>query len=91
MRYRLNPPPSSPAARIIAVLATIATLAMALFFGFIVLLIALGFMAAFGLYTWIRVRWGTRRGVGAAPTKERPEAGGRDIEADYEVVSRRRD
>lgn len=90
MRYRLNPPPSSPAARVFAVLATIATLALALFFGFIVLLIALGFMTAFGLYAWIRARWGGRGG-GTAKSKKRPEAGSRDIEADYEVVSRRRD
>lgn len=91
MRYRLNPPPSSPAARVFAVLATIATLALALFFGFIVLLIALGFMTAFGLYAWIRARWVGRGGDGAAKANKRPEAGSRDIEADYEVVSRRRD
>lgn len=78
-------------ARILAVVATLATLALALFFGLVVLLIALGAVAGFGLYSWFRTRWGGGREQVAARTKTRSGSAGRDIEGDYEVVSRRRD
>lgn len=78
-------------ARILAVVATLATLTLALFFGLIVLLIALGAVAGFGLYTWFRARWSGGREQPVARKKTRHGSAGQDIEGDYEVVSRRRD
>lgn len=91
MRYRIGPPPASPAARFIAALATVALLAAALVFGFFVLLVALGAIALAGLYAWVRIRWlrhAARRGSAASRTRA---SGGREIEGEYTVVSRRRD
>lgn len=85
MRYRISPPPVSPLGRVLATLASIVVLAGALAFGFVVLLIALGFAAAFGLYLWVRTRFalpaaGRRTGPNSSAQtgrNESPEAGRR--------------
>ncbi|WP_354694393.1 hypothetical protein [Elongatibacter sediminis] len=91
MRYRINPPPVSPAARVLATLVGLLVLAAALFFGVIVLLIALGAMAGFGVYTWVRSRWPGRSSGRPQQSPERQPGTGGDIEGEYTVVSRRRE
>ncbi len=90
MRYRISPPPAGPVQGILAAVAGVLVLAATVFFGFVVFLLALGALAVFGLYAWVRSRWGGGRGrqTGPAPKGAR---GGQDIEGEFTVVSRRRD
>lgn len=89
MKYYISPPPASPLARIIASLFAAVAIVLAIVFGLFVLAAAVGL----GLLAWlglvIRAWWLRRKGV-AAPGKSRPGDSG-VIEAEYKVVSRRRD
>lgn len=91
MPYRINPPPVSPAARILVAFMAVIFLLAALFFGLVVLLVMLGLMAVFAVFAWLRLRWpgaAFRRKTGRAETSD---SRGREIEGEYTVVSRRRD
>lgn len=88
-RYYISGPPASPIARIIASILGVLVVVGAIIFGFFLLAAA----AALGLLLWIGLSvrgWWLRRKVGE---KSRPEAGKESdvIEAEYTVISRRRD
>jgi len=100
MPYRLPPPPMNPLSRILASLLAVLAVVGALFFGLVVLALAVGL----GLLAWLGLAlrmWWLRRRLSGSSAKGSAEAGprtaapgGREddvIEADYEVVSRRKD
>jgi hypothetical protein len=94
MLHRLPPPPSNPLARILAGLFALLVLAGALFFGLVVLALAVGL----GVLAWwvlrLRVWWlgrQVRTGAGGVSRAGEGVRRGEVIEADYEVVSRRDD
>lgn len=100
MRYYLSPPPTDPASRILAGLLAVLVLVGAFFFGLIVLGVAfaLGILAWFVLSVrlwWVGRQWDKRGADGGARGAERQgaeNARARDaIDADYEVISRRKD
>lgn len=100
MRYYLAPPPLNPVARIIAALLAVAVLVGAFFFGLVILALAIGL----GIVGWLALTlrlWWLRRQIGARTASGPGSAGGADrvqggagrgrddIEAEYEVISRR--
>lgn len=100
MRYYLSPPPANPASRILAGLLAVLVLVGAFFFG----LIVLGVAVALGILAWIvlsvRMWWvgrqwekrGADAGTRRAKRQGAENARARDaIDADYEVISRRKD
>ena len=100
MPYRLPPPPMNPLSRILASQLAVLAVVGAFFFGLVVLALAVGL----GLLAWLALMlrlWWLRRRLGGraakGPAEAEPKAagpGGREkdvIEADYEVVSRRKD
>lgn len=100
MPDRLPPPVTNPLARLLAALAAVVALVAAFFFGLVVLALAVGL----GLLAWLALGlrvWWLRRQLGggrAAPGKPDPGPGAREeprkgqvIDADYEVVSRKKD
>lgn len=88
-KYYISPPPVSPLGRIIASVLGLVVIIGAVIFGFFLLAAA----AALGLLLWaglaMRGWWLRRKGA------EQPRAAGRGesevIEAEYTVISRRRD
>jgi uncharacterized iron-regulated membrane protein len=90
--YRLPPPPLNPLSRILAGLLAVLAVVGAFFFGLVVLALAvgLGLLAWLALALrmwWLRRRLGGRSAAGAGPGVREDDA----IEADYEVVSRRKE
>lgn len=92
-RYYISPPPMNPIARIIASLFGVLLIVGAVIFGFFVLVggVVLGLVAWTGFA--IRRWWLRRKGVDVSPrappgsTPNQSET----IEAEYTVISRRRD
>ena len=101
MRYQISPPPMNPVSRVLAGLAALLALAGAVFFGIFVLALVVGLGFVLWLIAGLRLWWlrrsversrGSTKVPGQDPRSGRP--GGNDgkvIEAEYEVVSRRRE
>jgi len=91
MRYYISPPPMNPVARVLTTIVGLLMLATAFFFGLIVLAVVLGIGALFAVIMWVRIWWARRHH--SAP--EEPPKGqahhAEVIEAEYTVVSKRRD
>ncbi len=90
MRYYISPPPMNPVSRFITAIMAVLVLAGAFFFGLAVLVILVGAFSLFALVFYLRMWWLGRahEGVSAAPKEDAPE--GKVIDAEYTVVSRRR-
>ena len=99
MKYYLSHAPANPVARVFAAVAAVLTLAVAVFFGLVVFLAIVGILAVLGVATWLRVWWLRRqmgRAFGADPSRQSErqserQSGQTVIEAEYTVVSKRRD
>ncbi|MDT8319011.1 MAG: hypothetical protein RQ826_00650 [Xanthomonadales bacterium] len=103
MRYQISPPPLNPVSRLLAGIAAMLALAGAVFFGVFVLALVLGLGVILSLAVGLRLWWFRKKmgrpGVrveGSAqardPRAERQDGeGGKVIDAEYEVVSRRRE
>lgn len=103
MRYQISPPPMNPVSRLLAGLAAFLALAGAVFFGIFVLALVAGLGFVIWLVVGLRFWWlrktaersGVRpkaRGPGQDSHSVSPDGeSGKVIEAEYEVVSRRRD
>ena len=100
MRHQLPPPSLNPVSRLLTGLAAVLLLIGAAFFGVVVLLVVLGL----GVLGWVVLSlriWWLRRQAGSGPDRTEPHgdgrargqgrAGGDVIDADYEVISRRRE
>lgn len=89
MKYYISPPPVSPLARVLGSIFAVLVIAGAIVFGLFVLAAAVGL----GLLLWtgmaIRGWWLRRRGFGTPRGK--PGDRSQTIEAEYTVISRRRD
>jgi len=91
MQYYISPPPMNPLSRALAAVMAVLALVAALFFGLIVLALAVGA----GLLFWLGVRlrlWWVQRHLPPRETapESRPQKG-EVIDAEYTVVSRRKD
>jgi hypothetical protein len=89
MRYYISPPPTSPLARLLGSIFAVLVIAGAIVFGLFVLAAAVGL----GLLLWtgmaIRGWWLRRKGLGRPPGPRDRKS--ETIEAEYTVISRRRD
>lgn len=89
MRYYISPPPVSPLTRIIASVFAVLAIAGAVFLGLFVLAAAV----AFGLLAWLgftlRLWWLRRKRKAESP--QDPTDQSKIIDAEYTVISRRRD
>ena len=103
MQYSLGPPPMNPLSRLLAALLGVLALVGALFFGFFVIILVVGFGLIAWVALWLRMWWIRRKMPSGAFTQERTagtETGrsenaadrtGEIIDAEYEVVSRDED
>lgn len=89
MKYYISPPPASPLTRILASVFAVMVLVGAFIFGLFVLAAAVGV----GLLLWIGLAirgWWLRRD-GVKKSSGRRAGDSESIEAEYTVISRRRD
>jgi len=99
MKYYISQTPASPLARIVAAIVATVSLVVAFFFGLVILAVVAGAIALFSLVFWLRILWLGRRTPEPArqqqgQQQEQPQAraGSQDyIEAEYTVISERRD
>jgi len=93
MPYLLEPPPLNPLTRLLAGILAVLALVGAFVFGLFVIAMVVGIGILAWLAFWLRMVWLRRR---LAKAGSRPDAGsGRDsgkvIEAEYTVVSSKKD
>jgi len=91
MRYYLSPNPPGPFARLLAGIVALLTLAGLMFFGLIALAILVVVISTAFAVAYLRARWlGRKQGDGLTQTASAPGQNS-VIEAEYTVISRRRD
>lgn len=91
MRYYISAPPMNPLMRVFSAVLGLLVLAGAFFFGLIVLGVLLVVGLVFGLAFWLR-GWWLRRGAPVQSERPGKPDESRDIlDAEYTVVSRRRE
>ncbi len=98
MKYYISQSPANPVARIFAALLAAVCLLGAFFFGLVILAVIAVVIALFSLIFWLRSWWLGKRGLAERdplqPDSIRRGTGPRSqdfIEAEYTVVSERRD
>ena len=90
MKYYISSPPMNPISRILAAAGALLVLASAFFFGLVVLGVLLVVFIVFAAVIWLRTLWLGRRPADASVSRTRTPAGDDVIEAEYTVVSKRR-
>jgi hypothetical protein len=89
----LKPPPGNPVIQLLAAIGAVAGLVISFILGFFAVAIIAG-VALLGMLVvgiriaWLRRRW--RRHLQETDVPEQPAAGGATLDAEYEVISRRR-
>ncbi|HET6564580.1 MAG TPA: hypothetical protein VFG52_04135 [Xanthomonadales bacterium] len=95
MKYYISQAPANPVTRVIAALVASICLLGAFFFGLVILAVIAVLIAVFGLVFWIRAWWYQRRAPAGRVQREPGSASDQKpqdfIEAEYTVVSERRD
>jgi hypothetical protein len=91
MKYYISQTPANPVTRIVAALLAVVCLIGAFFFGLVILAILAVLIAAFSLVFWLRAWWLNRHAPQATAQREFRSAPEDVIEAEYTVVSERRD
>lgn len=91
MKYYISSPPMNPISRILAAAGALLVLVGAFFFGLVVLGVLLAVFVLFASAFWVRNWWSGRGPADASVTRTRPPAGEDVIEAEYTVISKRRD
>ncbi len=81
----------NPVSRVIAALVAVLALAGAFFFGLVVLILVFGLGFLFWLGIRLRMWWIMRRMPAADAVPDQPDGQGEVIDAEYTVISRRRD
>jgi len=91
MPYYISQTPMNPVSRVLATLVAALTLVGAFFFGLVVLVLFVGIGLLLWLGFWLRMWW-IRRQLPREEAAAEPKPGqGEIIDAEYTVVSRRRD
>ena len=90
MKYYISPPPMNPVSRVLAAVVAAIALAGAVFFGLVVFLALLGMLLVFGLVFWFRSWWIGRHAGVAGEHRTSVDRDASVIDAEYTVVSRRR-
>jgi len=95
MKYYLSPPASGPFARIVASLLAVCALAAVVFFGLIAFVIIVAVVSIVVVVGWVRAQF-LNRGLGRGQERVQPREPGSSnghavIDAEYKVISRRRD
>ena len=93
MKYFIGPPPpSNPVVRVLAAVLAALALAVAVFFGAVVVMVLTGLVLLLGSAVWLRCWWlGRRLRSGRKPDSTPEQSGDTVIEAEYTVLSRRED
>ena len=95
MRYYITQGPVNPFARAIAGVFAAITIIVAMFFGMIILAVVAGVIAILALVFWVRAAWlrrsMSRNASGPEAGPVRSQQSGEFIEAEYTVVSEKRD
>jgi hypothetical protein len=90
MKYYISPPPMNPVSRLVAAIVAVLVLAVAFFLGLAVLIILAAVLASFVLFFYLRSWWLGRTSGDSNAVQKRPNPDGKVIDAEYTVVSRRR-
>jgi hypothetical protein len=90
MQYYINPPPMNPISRIIASIVAVLMLAGAFFFGLVVVVVLVALFSLFGLVFWLRLKWLQRKSGDVSVIRPGPVCNDEAIDAEYTVVSKRR-
>jgi len=90
MRYYISPPPMNPITRLLTAFIATLALAGAFFFGLVVLIVLAGAFSLFVLVFYVRSWWLGRTAAGMQGTPTGAASDDKVIEAEYTVVSRRR-
>lgn len=91
MPYYISQPPMNPVSRIVAAMVAAVALVGAFFFGLLVLALIVGLGLLLWLGFWLRLWWLRRHLPQEKTTAESSGEQGEIIDAEYKVVSRRRD
>lgn len=91
MKYYISQAPANPLVRIVAAIIATISLMAAFFFGLVILAVIAVAIALFSLVFWLRLRWLGRQ-IPQPQVQPQTRAGSQDyIEAEYTVISERRD
>lgn len=81
----------NPVSRLVTAIIAVLMLTAAFFFGLAVLAVLVTAFSVFALVVYLRSWWYRRAGKGAEANQPASESSGTVIDAEYTVVSRRRD
>jgi len=90
MRYYIVPPSVGPLSRLLATVVVVLALCAAFFFGLLVLVVLVGVVFLSGLVFGLRAWWLRRAGGRASPAFPGGIRSTQVIDAEYRVISRRR-
>jgi hypothetical protein len=80
----------NPISRIVASILAVLTLLGAFFFGLVVVVVLVALFSVFGLIFWLRLKWLQRKSGDVSVIGSRSASDGEVIDAEYTVVSKRR-
>lgn len=91
MPFYINQAPTNPVSRVLGVIVAILTLLGAFFFGLVILMVIFGLGLLLYLGMRLRMWWIMRHMPAPEPAPERTADQGEVIEAEYKVISTKRD
>ena len=90
MKYYISPPPMNPVSRLLAAIMAVLAVAAVVFFGLAVLIILVAGFSLFALVFYLRSWWFGRANGESGQGQTTSVHEGTVIDAEYTVVSRRR-
>ena len=90
MKYYISPPPMNPVSRLLAAIMAVLVVAAVVFFGLAVLIILVAGFSLFALVLCLRSWWFGRANSESGQGQTTSVPDGTVIDAEYTVVSRRR-
>lgn len=91
MKYYISQTPANPVARMVAALFAVVCLVGAFFFGLVILAVLAVLVAVFSLVLWLRAWWLKRHAPTVTVQRDTDPRAQNFIEAEYTVVSERRE